>query len=131
MASEFGSEFNREHAIETYKSLIQISLEAMKFLAYMNGGAVIALLAYLGKIAGGKVAVPDMRWPMACFLIGIVCSGFNYILAYLTQLRLFNETLDRGMRIKHTFFLVFAIIFACVSIIVFAVGSLWAVVKFR
>ena len=41
--------FNDEHAIETYKSLISISTEALKAFQWLNGGAVVALLAYIGQ----------------------------------------------------------------------------------
>lgn len=36
------------HWLETYKSLVTLSVEAFKFSALANGGAAVALLAYLG-----------------------------------------------------------------------------------
>jgi hypothetical protein len=39
------------HPEETFKSLIAISLELLKMLALVNGGAAVALLAYLGNLA--------------------------------------------------------------------------------
>lgn len=57
------SNFQDEHSIETYKSLVQISIAGLKLLALFNGGAAVALLAYLGNIAGKGVAAPDVRFP--------------------------------------------------------------------
>jgi hypothetical protein len=39
------------HPEETFKSLITISIELLKMLALVNGGAAVALLAYLGNLA--------------------------------------------------------------------------------
>jgi hypothetical protein len=50
-----------EHAIETFKSLILVSLQGLKLLALFNGGAAVALLAYLGNVAGKGLPVPSMR----------------------------------------------------------------------
>jgi hypothetical protein len=36
-------DIRKEHALETYKSLIQVSVEGMKLLALLNGGAAVAL----------------------------------------------------------------------------------------
>ena len=38
--------------LETYKSLISLSTEGFKFCALANGGAAVAILAYLGNVAG-------------------------------------------------------------------------------
>jgi len=65
-------EIQREHAIETYKSLIQISVEVMKLLALLNGDAAVALLAYLGNVTQKGGTVPDMRIPMLSYLVGVL-----------------------------------------------------------
>ena len=40
-----------DHAIETHKSMISISIEAIKHLALLNGGAIVALLGFLGQVS--------------------------------------------------------------------------------
>ena len=40
-------DLQKEHALETYRSLISISLAGLKTLLLVNGGAVVALLTYL------------------------------------------------------------------------------------
>jgi hypothetical protein len=37
------------HIRETFRGLITISVEVVKMLALINGGAAVALLAYLGS----------------------------------------------------------------------------------
>ncbi len=125
-------EFWKEHAIETYKSLTQISVEGLKLLAILNGGAAVAILAYLGNIAGKERPIPDMRWPMGLYLLGLVLCGFAFIASYLTQLRLYNESVGRSGRIIfHQHWLRIALACVLLSIVAFAVGSLLAVWRFK
>jgi len=48
-----------EQALETYKSLIQVTMKGLGLLALLNGGAAVALLSYLSNVAGKDRAVPD------------------------------------------------------------------------
>jgi len=64
-------QIQKEHAIETYKSLVQISVEGIKLLALLNGDAAVALLAYLGNLAGKTSVMPDMRYSMAFFFASV------------------------------------------------------------
>jgi hypothetical protein len=44
--------FDEEHALETYKSLIGFGTQALRGLQLLNGGAVVAILTYMGQAAG-------------------------------------------------------------------------------
>jgi len=46
------------HPEETYKSLITISVELLKALALINGGAAVAILAYLGRTRQSFYCLP-------------------------------------------------------------------------
>jgi len=83
----------RDDWIETYKSLVTLSTEAFKFCALANGGAAVAILAYLGNVVGKDhlVPVPDMRYPMAAFLEGLVFCGLAMLFAYCIQFRRLNR----------------------------------------
>lgn len=83
-----------ERLTESYKSLITLSVEAFRYLALINGGAIVALLAYLGNAKGGKT--PDLGVPSLWFIVGLVACGMAMAFAYLTQLRLFNDLLLAG-----------------------------------
>jgi hypothetical protein len=81
------------HPEETYKSLITISVEALKLLALVNGGAAVAILAYLGNLASRVTVrrVPNMTGALLFFAGGLLLTILAFIASYLTQLRLFNE----------------------------------------
>ena len=49
--------FAEARALEAFKSLTHIAVPGLKLLALLNGGAAVALLAYLGNVAG-KVHQP-------------------------------------------------------------------------
>lgn len=56
-----------------------------------NGGAAIALLAFIGNIYGSDKQLPDVTFALGCFLLGIFLGGLAHFTAYMTQLILFNE----------------------------------------
>lgn len=119
------------HLAETYKSMIALSIEGFKFSALANGGACVALLAYLGNVASKGATAPDMRLPMGSFLAGLVLCGCAMLCAYLTQFQLFRE--ERGGYPKartHSRFLWLSVTFYAASIGAFATGSWLAVLRF-
>jgi hypothetical protein len=83
--------FEEEHAIETFKSLITISVEGQKILLLINGGAVVALLAFLGQSTLGPGLAPKFWLPMAFFVGGVWLCALAFVGSYFTQFALFNE----------------------------------------
>lgn len=120
------------YRLETYRSLIAISVEGFKFSALANGGAAVALLAYLGNVTSKGVSGPDMRCPMAAFLAGLAMCGIAMLLGYLTQLSLFSETNPHTKPYAAHGRLLWAAIacYAC-SLVAFGFGSWQAVLRFR
>ena len=124
-------DIEKERAVETFKSLIQISDAGFKLLTLLNGGAAVAILAYLGNIAGKGQTTPDMILPMAFYLFGLVLCGVAVIGSYMTQLVLFNEVMERGAPPgSHKRWLLLTMGVVVLSLIVFAIGSFIAVVRF-
>lgn len=124
-------DFNQERLTETYKSLITLSVEGFRYLALINGGAVVALLAYLGNVAKGGGPVPNLGAPLLWFLVGLVACGVAMAFAYLTQLRLLNDLLAAGsFSTKHKSTLRVAILGYFVSLASFSYGAWVAVHAF-
>lgn len=114
---------------ETYRSLLKLSTEGFKFCALANGGAAVAILAYLGDIAGKEGSVPDMRCAMLSFLLGLFFCGVAMLYAYLTQLKRLNNLVD-GSGTRGDWRLVVSLVFAVLSLFAFGLGSLLAVTSF-
>ena len=114
--------FNEEHKLETFKSLISISTEALKALQWLNGGAVVVLLAYVGKRPEFAVHAKYSLW---WFLFGLVAATVAFFTSYLTQLALYNESLHRekykGPRHEIGLWVTFVI--AVASVAAFAFGA--------
>src|SRR5438067_845146 len=71
--------------------MIQIGIEALKGLQLLNGGAIVALLAYLGQTNNGVTVATHVYWPLAWFVIGLVGAMSAFLGIYFTQFSLFNE----------------------------------------
>jgi hypothetical protein len=125
------SNHTQNHWQETYKSLITISLEGFKFISIANGGAAVALLAYLGNIASNGTTVPDMRWSMAAYLAGLFFCGLALFSSYLTQFFLLQEIGSKdNINYSHRWPLWLAFILLFMSLILFSIGSWQAVANF-
>lgn len=107
------------HEQETFKGLITLSSEGLRFVSLVNGGAAVAVVAY----GLGKLPSVSLVWPMACFLLGTVLSGFAYIAAYVTQLAVFNESARLGNKLApHSKWLVTTGLLGLFAITSFAAG---------
>ncbi len=78
-------------AVELFKSALESGQTALRFLLAINGGAAIALLAFLGNVATKdpskvvRVSVQDVNVAMAVFVIGVGLSAASAAFRYLTQ----------------------------------------------
>ena len=123
-------DISKEHAVETYKSLISISVEGMKLLALLNGGAAVAILAYLGNALGKTTPIPDMRGAMAGYLSGLFLCGVAFFASYMTQLRLYEASVHGRPLRDYERWMRTAIIVCLLSLAAFVAGSAWAVWRF-
>jgi uncharacterized membrane protein YidH (DUF202 family) len=121
--------FDLNWRLETFKSLVTHSAEGFKFLSLANGGAAVALLAYLGNFGNKAIKAPNMSEPMLWFLAGLVFAGAGWLFAYMTQLRLYQAQADvaKSDDKKHSFWLWFAAGAYVVSLALFAIGCIRAV----
>ena len=90
------------HSLETYRSLLLFGLEALKAMLLLNGGAIVAILAYLGQAQTRADLAPMAKMPLGLFSVGIVCTMLAFTFGYLTQHALFNEEQDRPRGVAHT-----------------------------
>jgi preprotein translocase subunit SecY len=101
-------------------------------LALVNGGAAIALLAYLGNFVAHA---PDQHPPhladaLSWFGTGLLATVGTVLFAYLTQLQLYNEERRRHEHKpfdrRHSSLLAGGIILAFLAVISFFLGCLTA-----
>jgi len=119
-------EFDLQHAVETYKSLITISTTVFKYLFLLNGGAAVAMMTGLDKIAA-VVKVSSIRWSMCFFVIGLVIAGVATFFAYFTQASLHEENMRRQRHGSYKKVWMACVGCCIVSLSAFCVGALIAV----
>ena len=120
--------------LETYKSLITISLDGFKFLALANGGAATAALTYLGSASNKPPAVvAGLIYAIIAFVVGIVACGLALGCSYLTQLALFNELSVGGTKKvqRHHWVLRTALALYLLSLGAFGYGCITAAMRFQ
>jgi hypothetical protein len=122
-------DLSKEQALETYKSMISIGAEALKALQLINGGAIVAILAYLGQAHTGAAIARSVGKPLWIFVTGLVVATLAFLTTYLTQYFLFNDffEVDAQKSQKHVFWLRVTIAVAFISLALFAWGSFEAV----
>ena len=118
-------DLEKEHAIETYRSLISITLAGLKTLMLINGGAVVALLAYLGQSPQGPTLAPHVLWSLGAFVFGVffcVCAFFG---SYQTQFALYNESVSPTTKSgpSHMKWQRITIVFVLLSCVAFGFGA--------
>jgi hypothetical protein len=114
-------------ANEIFKSMVGIATEGLKALLLVNGGAVVALLTFVGNsetVAAGQFAVPA-----AAFLTGLVLCVIAFCSAYATQFHLYNEQPPEPKfpARSHMRFFKWTALFVATSLIAFSVGAMTSV----
>lgn len=84
-------DYYRQRGLEHLKTMVSLANEGLKALVLINGGAVVALLTFLGNAKFGGSGAARFAGPMALFALGVVAALVGYIMAYRTQYVLHNE----------------------------------------
>ncbi|WP_215843664.1 hypothetical protein HHS34_007285 [Acidithiobacillus montserratensis] len=116
--------------IETYKSIISLSVELYKALLLLNGGGLIALLTYIGSQHG---LAPTNTWLSSAiyiFIGGLSLVPISFALSYGVQIGIYNRFLNPNKRgktdksIDRKFYC--AMTLTALSIVCFVVASIFA-----
>lgn len=120
--------FEKEHIIEAYKSLISISIEGFRYLVLINGGAAIALLAHYGNVKNGIYQPHDIFFGLLFFILGLLFCGASMFFSYKTQLAVFNELRQENLNeTTHHRDLMVSMICYIASLVAFVVGAFFSI----
>ena len=109
------------HPQEVFKGMIAIAISALKCVLLVNGGAAIAFLTFLGHLPQSKIKCIPLIFFF--FLVGVFFAALAYFFAYLTQLNLFEESINNNFNGKHVCWLHTTIAVGLAGIICFLIGS--------
>lgn len=139
---------NLSETSDRLKYQVEFAQSALKNLHLVNGGAIIALLTFIGNV-NVEFDYRSLWWGFAWFCIGLTSSLMAYLGAYFSQAYFMNHTQKeawsaqaraRGMPDTsggHREFkignihLVMAIVFTFLSVVCFVIGSLVSLSGFK
>jgi len=88
-----GSLAYQEHvhnwSLEGFRQIIALGQSTLKSMMLINGGAAVALLAFLGNLitrAGSSASVVAFAGSMRMFVVGVFLAAVAYATTYLSQL---------------------------------------------
>jgi hypothetical protein len=87
-------EVEAQKHVETYKSLISISVELYKTLLLLNGGGIIALLTYIGSRNKDYIASPHISCSIYIFISGVAVVPIAFALSYGIQFAIYKQYLQ-------------------------------------
>lgn len=112
------------HLEETYKGRITLSIEVMRVILAINGGAAIAVLSFWGH--SNSTASMPLRMPLLAFGIGIAIAALTTVVAYVAQSMLYVEeaNIKGGLEVKrrHVIWITAGVALSILAIIAFIVG---------
>ena len=110
-----------EASLEEYRAVIQVGQVALKTSLLINGGAAVALLAFLGRIwethPSGPV-VSDITSSLLWFVFGVFLAAVASAIAYLTLFAYGHKWITAG-----NIFLFITIILVTISLFSFVFGG--------
>lgn len=73
--------------LELFKSIVTAGQAALKTTILINGGAAVALLAFIGKLytTQSKELIPLLAVSLVCYVYGVLCGSLATGFTYLTQ----------------------------------------------
>ncbi|QHP55028.1 hypothetical protein EH203_14975 [Pectobacterium carotovorum subsp. carotovorum] len=114
--------------IESFKSVISIGANACRTFLIMNGGAAIALLAFLGNIwnkDSSANAAQAIAMSLVQFCVGVIFAGLCAGFTYFSQSCFTSSELGEQKKFLFTgyIFNTLACLFGIGSLIVFGLGT--------
>jgi hypothetical protein len=114
--------------LEPFKAMIQITLETLRLLFFLNGGAAVALLTYVGNIktnAACTLSTQALGFAMACFVVGLFTCTLAFGASYATQSALFRQNPARPT-MAHAKWVWTTVALGILSLSSFSIGALHA-----
>jgi len=112
-----------DFSLEMFKSVIAVGQTALKSLFLINGGAAVAVLAFVGHLATAGSSADSIRGfaaPLGCFVAGLLLVTIASGVTYLSQRAYARH--KQGRKIGDRLNMVIIGV-ALLSVIAFSVGS--------
>jgi len=101
----------QQNSIEIFRSVIVYGQEAIKSAILINGGAAVALLAFIGNIwtkSTGQPAVNSLTKAIFLFTIGVLSAAIGAGTSHLTQY-FYKENKEKKAKMLHVLTIVIVV----------------------
>lgn len=118
--------------LELLRSAVKAGESGLKTLLIINGGAAVALLAFLGNVLtkepprGVQFSVPAFQHAMQAFVAGVALVGTGAVLRYLALLGATSQREKVDIYCSRA-----AILSGVASLVAFVLGGFWVVGALR
>lgn len=116
------------HLQETYKGRVTLSVEVIRLLIAINGGAAVAVLTFWGNAP--NAATMALKSALLTFGVGVALGALTAVIGYIGQSRLYEERLaeleKKPYRRTHHYYIGVAVVVALASIVTFITACTWA-----
>jgi hypothetical protein len=117
--------------LEGFKSVILAGQNAIRIAILLNGGAAVAMLAYIGKLSvEASASVSQFALPLFLFVLGALTVAVGAGVTYLSQWFYFSGGGNWRWRVGFTLNML-AILLGLTSYGLFAAGAWWAYQEFK
>lgn len=111
-----------------YLSLTALSLSGFRFLGWINGIAVLILVAFSLGVVGGDVDPPDLQEPIAAYAAGLAFCAIGMLFSYLTHFSLFRQIAAGRARRTHWIPMLITVLAYLLGVAAFVMGC-WSAVS--
>ena len=124
---KFPEKLRKEGFQVTYSTQVSMAVEAFKLVGFANGGAAVALLAFVGAVAKAG-HTPNVTVPLLLFAFGLVFCMGAFFSAYWAQrcILRYATMAQPAWRSRHVKWYSCAIACTVVSVLCFLIGIGWA-----
>jgi hypothetical protein len=117
--------FNEEAHLEQFKSLMQVSVLALRSAMIINGGAALALLTFLGNLKE-NTGMLQFICALKFYIVGVALAALATGISYLAQYRYLQELKNDSANDKGQYITYITIALVFISYAAFIVGGIEA-----
>ena len=117
------------------RGLIDFARDVLKSVTLMNGGAAIALLAFVGSVLSNpeknlSLDTALISWALGVFALGVFISGVGIFTGYFTQYNYYQVSIGKSPEYKPNCLHIVTLFLVGASLLSFFAGVILSIVAF-
>jgi hypothetical protein len=116
---------------ELYKAMMVLPVEGLKIICWINGGAAISILTYVGNLVSKNNSAPSLdqlRPAIIWYCAGLASAAVTFLVSYLVQLTFWyaleRKEIDPLTRLRHRLLILLGCLLSLFGVFAFSMGSI-------